>query len=1066
MAIKRIDENPTIADQIVFDILTPFPNTLGNVDECFNANPYVVDNVVIYFLERDFASTNFGEYDSKIVNSTVQEQLDAAKKEACANPNPTVDQLNKIIELNQAVIKNTTTNKVYYKDAVPVATFGTPDFPAWLSTDTTNALITNIPTDASGNPQYGHFKLEWNPVGQREGDYFICWTYTPNPAGDSISKHNYFYLGGSGKVTTAIPTHITVPNKYETLLDRYTPEVFKMKFVENDLTPEVFQEYNMATAKFFTLLEDLSNQIIDLLDANAVQEPILPLLAAHFGVKLRSNDPTLWRRQIKNAIPLFKKKGTSDGLKMALAQAGINLKKLTRYWQIVSQYTWQEAFEAQEDGQTEFMLSKEAVLPVDILNTEVFWRGANDPEWTQLTTDYVELGSVTNLGCDGKRTSLTWLGGNLSFGPIILKQGDWIRVIYKVKEVPNLTQQNIEEYIRTLSLADQRDERNQIFPLKNWNVRVLEEDDPLFDILIPNRHPFHDPVIFGRVRTEFAYSENVYNMEEYNGSTRDSTDPCDIDRTFIDPCGACLGSKFSLDLEIEQLSNDRISEAREIVKEYSPFHAVLHSLNLSGAVNEIVRPPVEDITALITYDFEEFAICNGEMIFNRSMNYADQLRRNALTNATVPITGASATAYNTAINLYSPDYGLEKIGIDPNPALTVLEVMAPSANAGTYEVQNPSSHHVEIVTPIPTEPVDESAFTFRLSMEKVQKASSNIYQDNIKTFKDDNVNLGNYQIKSQWDVDNDPSYTGGAWKIMVGITSHNILNVLPNGTLELDDPTNVLPNVSTTGITYTLLTDTATVVTAGTTGHLLVKARAIVEMTGTILVRGASAIVDDLRNVMSAGDYAKIGSNQYRVTGFVPGQTRQFYIEGYNLGDVTGTSITVYRRLIDNAVGSFHYSGLKLITATNEEVNLNIQNGDNPPVVPLENNSFKENYLFLIGSKYYAIAEINGTNITLSGPMQTWTTAGTPVTYDVNKFSKVSVVIPDRDRPPMPGYEFEFIDRRGNDVVERQIEIVSPVMMASVLNAGNDQIVESINQKESVSFTIEYDDGTVQEGKI
>lgn len=1060
--IKKIDENPVISDQVIFDILTPFPNVGNSVDECYNANPYKVDNVTIYFLERNFVSTNFGEYNAVLYDEDIKKQLDEAKAEACATT-PTQEQLDKIINLNNELQKTVKVNKVYYKDAIPVATFGTSDFPAWLSTDIDNALITNVPLDEEDNVQYGHFELEWDTTGQREGDYFICWTYSPYPAGDTITKHDYFGLLGNTKITTTIPTHVTNPKKYETLFERYLPELYKMKMSETDLTPEVLHEYNAASAKLFTFLEDFVNQIIDLLDANVVPESILPLLASGFGLKLRSNDSTLWRRQIKNAIPLFKQKGTYNGLKTALAQAGIELKKLTQLWQIISNYTWQEAFYVTSDAQTEFTLSKMAILPLDVLNTEVYFRGVNDTEWTQLTSDYIDFGTITDLGCDGQRTQLIWLGGDLSINPIILNVGDWIRVVYKINEVPNPVQQTIEDYIRTLSLADQRDERDQIYPLKNWNVRVLEEDDPLFGLIITDKHPFHDPVIFGKVRTEFAYSENVYNMEEYNGSTRDSTDPCDIDRTFIDPCKLCLGSKFNLDLDIEQLSDDRIKEVQEIINDYSPFHAVLHSINLNGLVDEVMQPQIEEITALVNVEYEEYMITNGEMIFNRSMSGYAQFRRDALATMSTPVVSASGTAYNTIISLFSPD--TELVYIDSDPTLTLLEVMSPSVNAGTYQVQKSSLHYAELVPPFPTEPLNETSFTFRLSMERIQKALSNIYQDNLKTFNDDVINLGQYSIKSQWDVDNDPSYTGGVWQIQIGINTYDILNILPNGRLELYDPTNLLPNINTTGLTYSLLDDSAATIASSLTGNLFISARARVEMTGTILVRGASAVVDDLRNVIEANDYAKIGLSQYQIIGFVPNQTHQFYIDDYTGGSSVGTSVIVYRRIVSSGIGNFGYSGLKLTTIVNHETGLDIQNGANPPLVPVEDNKFKENFLVLIGTKYYAISEIDGTDIMLSGPMQTWTTLGTAVVYDIKKFTKISAVVPDRDSPPMDGYEFDFIDRRGNDVIEKNIEIVSPMLMASTLN-NNDQFMDSVQQRESIGFIIEYDDGTISEGSL
>jgi hypothetical protein len=128
---------------------------------------------------------------------------------------------------------------------------------------------------------------------------------------------------------------------------------------------------------------------------------------------------------------------------------------------------------------------------------------------------------------------------------------------------------------------------------------VIEEDDPMFSRIIADRHPFHDPVVFGKVRSTFMYSEKIYNMDTYDGSLRDSKNFCDIDRDFLDSCSSCLGSKFSVDLEITNLSTERIQEAYEIIEEFSPFHATLHTMNIRGAIKDFVLSPVDSIESKI-----------------------------------------------------------------------------------------------------------------------------------------------------------------------------------------------------------------------------------------------------------------------------------------------------------------------------------------------------------------------------------------------------------------------------------------------------------------------------------
>ena len=51
MAIKRIDESPSISDQIIFDILTTDTNGCP-------ADPYKITNITISFLARDFSSNS------------------------------------------------------------------------------------------------------------------------------------------------------------------------------------------------------------------------------------------------------------------------------------------------------------------------------------------------------------------------------------------------------------------------------------------------------------------------------------------------------------------------------------------------------------------------------------------------------------------------------------------------------------------------------------------------------------------------------------------------------------------------------------------------------------------------------------------------------------------------------------------------------------------------------------------------------------------------------------------------------------------------------------------------
>ncbi len=1078
MTAKYLSENPTIADQVIFELKTP------DADGCFADDPYKVDEVKIYYIQRSYGGTNYSQYNKKIYDETLKAQLDEAIELACASP--TDENLAEVEKLRTQLDVSATTETFYYSNAEVVAVFGNDDTPAWLAAtpESPDNSLVNIDEDVDGNAQYGHFELTWSPDGMREGDYFICWTWTPLLAGDSLCDSMQFTLSGSTLITTSIPTHFTNPEKYQILSERYLPEMFKLHLSNTDLTPEVLQEFNAAISKGFTFVEDLANQIIDLIDANAVHESLLPLLGNLFNIQLKSTDPTLWRRQIKNAVPLYKKKGTYGGLVEALNQIGVKLGRFAQLWQVISKYTYQEAFIV--GNSDAFVLSRTALLPVDTNNFELYKRNVNSDTWTTLDATYVSLENDAD-----DVTTMTWTHSSS------LSVGDELRVVYEVVNVPNSSEQTIEDYVRALPLADQRDEQDQEYPLKNWNVRVIEDDDPLLDTVLVDKHQYHSPLIYGQVRTEFPYSENIYNMDEYNGSIRDSSNPCDIGKDFLDGCSGCIGSKFVVDLEIDNISHDRILEATNVIQEYVPFHAVLHSMNLSGTMDDLVMPPLESFDILINVKGNEFTVAGGQTIFNRTMQEGAEFKRNELANMTTAVSSGSATAYNENVILFSPDARLDTLPIDPDSTYTYLEVLAPSSNAGEYGVENAYRNHISIVSGSPTEPLDQSAFTFRLSNERASKATATIYQDDLFKFSDSAFSFWAESIKTQWDVDNDVSYTGDPWVVNIPAYAdeYEILNILSDGTLVLADPSKTLPTSNTSGITYTLKDDSANIINSGSTGSLTVSRRGRVDLGSSVSIRGSTVTFSNTEDFFDSyheygqNHYVKYGGTQYAFNGLVPDSTSQFYISGYTGGDVVGSaSIEIYQRLVNNKKGYFHYTGLKIVTSVDHEVGLQINNGDNadslypavdsggsPYTLQLENDKYKESFLVLIGTDYYAISRIDGANIWLSGPDKEWLTTGTAISYDILQYIKQDFSVEERDYPPMPGHDFSFIDRRSEDITSYTTETEVPIealsasaeepapeeelteltALAAALNSSKKgESLEMINQKEAITFSI------------
>ena len=61
MAEVAYNQNPTITDTVVFDLYVPDANG------CFSEMPYKVNNLTIYFVERNFQSGNQAIYKEMLV---------------------------------------------------------------------------------------------------------------------------------------------------------------------------------------------------------------------------------------------------------------------------------------------------------------------------------------------------------------------------------------------------------------------------------------------------------------------------------------------------------------------------------------------------------------------------------------------------------------------------------------------------------------------------------------------------------------------------------------------------------------------------------------------------------------------------------------------------------------------------------------------------------------------------------------------------------------------------------------------------------------------------------------
>jgi len=962
--------------------------------------------------------------------------------------------------------ESASSSEFYYKDAEVVKVIGgntdprTGEFyPAWLNPEMVPSelrdktigdnLLAQVYEGDEAVP--GKFEILWDPSGLREGDYFVCWTWRPNLSGESRSAHMYFSLGGGVGLTAAIPTHRTDPRKYEMLLERYTPDMFKSRISEGDLSPMVMKGLNESVGAGFTMIENLANQIIDLLDSNATHEQLLPLLSNMFALRIKSSDPTLWRRQIKKAVPNFKKKGTISGLSGAFGDAGMKLVKLTRLWQVVSEYTFQEHFDY-EDSKT-FLFSKKFV---DLIG--LFYRPA-DGSWQEVTSDAASLALF-------EEDSITWMGS--------ISSGDSVRVLYATREIP-AGRQSLEDYIVGLPLMDMRDERGQEYPPKNWNTRVIEEDDPMLPVLVPVRHPIADPVVWGWVRTEFPYSENAYNMDEYNGSKRQSINPCDIDKDFLDPCGSCQSSMFNMDLEVEGLSDASFGEALQVVEEFMPFHSVVHTFNLNGSRTEFFGPAEERIETLVRVSGGETILAGeAQHIFNRDVDSRDidAVRRDLLASLETVNSPSSSTSWhgtirNSRVCLYpcalnseselnDPDfrgltqgfgaYNINTSELDPDPfeSGNLLEVLG--ASTRNYTLVNVDGSSAEIYGEVDSSVVGP-LFEYRVS-NKLADLTVDVTQVSRIVFSDEDADFHLTGVVTQKDIDDGVS-EGEAWTLRHLDKEYKVMDIFPDDTLLLEELGDIDP------VSGWVLMKGGLIVKSSDGGSKSVTA------LGLVAVSSPSGF--EARSRLKAGDYVCMdwGSSPlfYRIRSFKAGEDR-FYIEGYEGGDLGGEQVKVYRRVIERKIGQVGYDGLVLDADDDLEALLPVSNGTGFSPDSVSSSYVMQNYLLFIGSEYYTILGVDGSSLTLGGRLDSYTKSGQGVDFTVYRFSKENLSIRERFHPPVPGFEFDSVGRSGKALISVSQGSGDASMLSAALNAsGSRQPLDFAGQQESIDFEVEYRDG-------
>jgi hypothetical protein len=199
---------------------------------------------------------------------------------------------------------------------------------------------------------------------------------------------------------------------------------------------------------------------------------------------------------------------------------------------------------------------------------------------------------------------------------------------------------------------------------------------------------------------------------------------------------------------------------------------------------------------------------------------------------------------------------------------------------------------------------------------------------------------------------------------------------------------------------------------------------------------------------------------QYKVTDLAGGSSNDFFVSGWSAGSVAGKSVKLYQRLASQKYGSMTYSGMELVTDTNYETSLQINDGVNSTGDPLDNSRSKDNFLVRLVDagksldELFGISSIDGVNVTLAGDLHFYGLTGSTVSVQVYRYVSIPADV--------GGVTYSSIYRSG----PQRIANVAGQSGSSMGVAETPGYAENVSTGEGIHFKIEYTDGTTEEGKI
>lgn len=245
-------------------------------------------------------------------------------------------------------------------------------------------------------------------------------------------------------------------------------------------------------------------------------------------------------------------------------------------------------------------------------------------------------------------TMLAQAGLEAKAADIGLRVGDELKVSYLKRPLPVVYYQNTvngiesvaagtdnsvrlikaaeyeaEQIINGLPVFDQRDPGSYELrvadgnPPVDFDGRLIEDDDDDLPVICATLNPAAEPVIFGHVRTDAKWSTKVFNEETYDGSTKPSSMPCDIDPDFVETCDCSWSNYFSVAVSIGMLSDEKLTLCQEIIDRFKPIHALLHDLSAVGEISDVVMGAHDAPTMEMRIDIDD-VVFDSSAYFDRS----------------------------------------------------------------------------------------------------------------------------------------------------------------------------------------------------------------------------------------------------------------------------------------------------------------------------------------------------------------------------------------------------------------------------------------------------------------